>query len=88
MYPDLSMGGTACLRYMIGRDVRIMEGVADEMPGKGVKSPDHMAMWSRTGCHPARSGVSMEFGLATSRRAANYYMLSDQTNTFNSDDSE
>ena len=48
VYPDLLMAGIAYLRYMIGKGVRITEGVADEMLGNGVKGPDHMTIWRRT----------------------------------------
>ena len=43
-YPDLLMGGIAYLRYIIGKGVRITEGVADEMLGRGVKGPDHVTI--------------------------------------------
>ena len=48
VYPDLLMGGIAYLRYMIGKGVRITEGVADEMLGRGVKGPDHATIRRRT----------------------------------------
>ena len=47
-YPDLLMAGIAYLRYMIGKGFRITEGVADGMPGNGVKGPDHVTIWRRT----------------------------------------
>ena len=47
-YPDLLMGSISYLRYMIGKGVRIMEGVTDKMLGNGVKGPDHVTIWRRT----------------------------------------
>ena len=40
--PDLLMGSIAYLRYMIGKGLRITEGVAGKMLGRGVKGPDHV----------------------------------------------
>ena len=48
MYLDLLLGGIAYLRYMIGKGLRITEGVTDKMLGRGVKCPDHVTMWRRT----------------------------------------
>lgn len=48
VYPDLLMGSIAYLRYMIGKGVRITQGVTDKMLGKCVKGPDHVTIWRRT----------------------------------------
>ena len=48
VYPDLLMGSIAYLRHMIGKGVRITEGVTDKMLGNGVKGPDHVTIWRRT----------------------------------------
>ena len=46
-YSDLLMGGIACLRHMIGKEVRVTEGMVGKMLGKGVKGPDHVNIWRR-----------------------------------------
>ena len=48
VYPDLLMGSIAYLRHMIGKGVRITEGVTYKMLGNGVKGPDHVTIWRRT----------------------------------------
>ena len=47
-YPDPLMAGIAYLQYMICKVVRITEGIADGMLGKGMKGPDHVTIWRRT----------------------------------------
>ena len=42
------MDSITYLRYMIGKGLRITQGVTDKMQGRGVKGPDHIAIWSRT----------------------------------------
>ena len=46
--PDLLMGSIAYLLYMIGKGLRITQGVTDKMLGRGVKGSDHVTIWRRT----------------------------------------
>ena len=46
-HSDLPMGGIAYPRHMIGNGARVTEGMVGEMPGKGVKGPDHVTVWRR-----------------------------------------
>ena len=47
-YPDLLMAGTTYIRYVIGKELRVTEGLVDAMLGKGTKGPDYVTIWRRT----------------------------------------
>ena len=48
VYADLLMGSIAYLRYMVGKSLRITEGMAGAMLGEGVECHDHSTIWRRT----------------------------------------